>query len=251
MNFLKEIKRFWELHDIHRFKTTDIALYFYLLEMYDKSGFAPFMVLTHQICHDLNIQAVQLVKSRNILSDAGLITVQTTRGSKRIEYGIITNSNRKSSAKNNKENKDDRKPDITIEKTWKDDIEIYKEELRSAYRSAIADTEWIKKQESFNPGVDIKKTMEKSCVNFWAVEAGWIHKKKKRINVIDWRSTFANSISQKSNKVYIADYGINKYEQKRRDSIERKVNSFSRSKQLSDEWVRNNQREESESGNTT
>lgn len=246
MNSLKEIKSFWELHDIHRFKPNDIALYFYLLEMYDISDCVPFIALTHQICYDINIQATQLVQSRNRLSDAGLVEVISTRGSKRVEYRIIPSTERKSSAKNSKENKEVHQPITVHGKTWKDDIEMYKEELRDAYRKTISDSEWITKQESFNPGVDIKKTIEKSCINFWSTEAGWKHKKRTKTKEIDWRATFANSISQKANKVYISDYGIDKYEKKRLDSIERKADSYNRIKQLSEEWIKNNQQGKSE-----
>ena len=85
---------------------------------------------------------------------------------------------------------------------WKKDFEVYKKELREAYKNLISDDEWIEKQEKFNPGVDIQKSIEKCCVNYWATEAGWKKKKGSKIKSIDWKSTFANAISLPSNRVY-------------------------------------------------
>lgn len=83
---------------------------------------------------------------------------------------------------------------------WKKDFNVYLKELRDSYKILIADKEWISQQEKFNPGVDIQKSIEKSCVNYWATEAGWKKKKSSKIKAIDWKSTFANAISM--NKVY-------------------------------------------------
>jgi len=83
---------------------------------------------------------------------------------------------------------------------WKNDFEFYKSELRKEYKILINDTEFISEQEKFNPNVDIKLSIEKSCTNFWATEAGWKHKKKYRSKELDWKSTLTNAISM--NKVY-------------------------------------------------
>lgn len=89
-----------------------------------------------------------------------------------------------------------------IPPVWKKDFKIYLNELRADYKTLIADTEWISQQEKFNPGVDIQKSIEKSCVNYWATEAGWKKKKGSKIKSIDWKSTFANAVSQPVNRVY-------------------------------------------------
>lgn len=89
-----------------------------------------------------------------------------------------------------------------IPPVWKKDFKIYLNELRTDYKTLIADSEWISQQEKFNPGVDIQKSIEKSCVNYWATEAGWKKKKGSKIKSIDWKSTFANAISQPINRVY-------------------------------------------------
>ena len=87
-------------------------------------------------------------------------------------------------------------------KTWKNDFEIYKENVRNGYREIMNDEAWFKKQREFYPNVDILKSIEKSCVNFWITEGGWKNKKKAKTETINWKQTFANAIAQPQNKVY-------------------------------------------------
>jgi hypothetical protein len=89
------------------------------------------------------------------------------------------------------------------EKNWKNDFDTYIEEMRTARKELFKNTEWLEKQQSFNPGVDIKKSIDKSCVNYWATEAGWKNKKRKQIKTVDWKATFANAISSPQNRVYL------------------------------------------------
>ena len=91
---------------------------------------------------------------------------------------------------------------IIPKKTWKNDFEIYKENVRNGYREIMEDEAWFKKQREFYPNVDILKSIEKSCVNFWITEGGWKNKKKAKTETINWKQTFANAISQPQNKVY-------------------------------------------------
>lgn len=88
------------------------------------------------------------------------------------------------------------------EKNWRDDFEVYKENVRNGYREIMEDEAWFKKQSEFYPNVNILKSIEKSCVNFWITEAGWKNKKKAKTETINWKLTFANAISQPQNKVY-------------------------------------------------
>lgn len=85
---------------------------------------------------------------------------------------------------------------------WKKDFNTYLNEIREAFKTLKSDNVWIAQQEKFNPGVDILKSIEKSCVNYWATEAGWKKKKGSKIKQIDWKSTFANAVTQSMNKVY-------------------------------------------------
>lgn len=99
-----------------------------------------------------------------------------------------------------------RKDDAGIEEarvlTWRDDFEVYKDELRMAYKTLLGDDAWISTQQRFNPNLNIALTLEKACVNFWATEAGWQHKLKQRTKSINWRQTLTNAISNPQNKVY-------------------------------------------------
>nr|WP_319268370.1 DUF6291 domain-containing protein [uncultured Draconibacterium sp.] len=91
---------------------------------------------------------------------------------------------------------------VSEDLSWKDDFEVYKKELRIAFKEIQKDTDWINKQESFNQNVDIIKSIEKACVNYWATVEGWKKKKRARTKNIDWKQTFGNAISLKQNKVY-------------------------------------------------
>ena len=88
------------------------------------------------------------------------------------------------------------------EPTWRTDFEVYKTELRAAYLELIQDADFLSKQQRYHPNVDVKLTLEKACINFWATEAGWKHKRKSKSERIDWRQTLTNAISQPQNKVY-------------------------------------------------
>lgn len=89
-----------------------------------------------------------------------------------------------------------------IESDWRKSFELYQEYVREGYQEVINDTQWIKKQQEYNPGVDITKSIEKSCVNFWSTAEGWANKKKSKSKSINWRTTFGNAISNSINKVY-------------------------------------------------
>lgn len=80
------------------------------------------------------------------------------------------------------------------EKTWKNDFETYLTLVEEAYTSLRNDQEEIKRQERFYKDVDIRLSLEKAYINFWATEAGWKHKKKSRSKDINMRSTLINAI---------------------------------------------------------
>lgn len=84
--------------------------------------------------------------------------------------------------------------------TWRTDFETYKKQLTEEYTKLINDHEFIKQQEEFHPNIDIKLSIKKACVNFWATDVGWKFKIKKKSIKIDWVSTLTNAIDK--NKVY-------------------------------------------------
>ena len=85
---------------------------------------------------------------------------------------------------------------------WKKDFEEYKKIVRNAYVKVLSDKDWVNKQQEFYPNVNIAKSVEKMCVNYWATLAGWQNKKKSKSVEIDWKQTFTNALSKSINKVY-------------------------------------------------
>ena len=93
-------------------------------------------------------------------------------------------------------------------KDWRNDFETYRQDCLKVYQELIIDTKFISDQQKFHPGVDISLSLEKAVTNFWATEAGWRYKKKKRSKDLNWRTTLINAID--INKVYKQQYGNNK-----------------------------------------
>lgn len=116
-----------------------------------------------------------------------------TKGTPKIEHHNTINNNKK-------DNK---------VLTWRNDFKIYKKQLHEEYTILINDLDFIKQQEKFYYNVDIKLSLKKACVNFWATEAGWEFKKRKRIKDINWKATLTNSIDK--NKVYSGPQNQNNY----------------------------------------
>jgi len=86
---------------------------------------------------------------------------------------------------------------------WKKDFSAYQNQVREAWKEVVKDKDWLQKQQRLNPRVNILLTLEKACNNFWILEEGWEHKKKKKRDKINWRSTFANSLTQAFNREYL------------------------------------------------
>lgn len=84
---------------------------------------------------------------------------------------------------------------------WRNSFDVYKEELKQAYISLINDVDYIKQRQSYHNNLDIPKSLEKACVDYWATEEGWAKKKKSKSKTIDWRSTFNNALSLSCNQV--------------------------------------------------
>ena len=86
---------------------------------------------------------------------------------------------------------------------WRGDFEVYLSDLREAFKSLVSDAQWMSQQAELNPGIDVHKSLEKACINFWATEEGWKRKKSgKKSQTINWKLTLANAISQPFNRVY-------------------------------------------------
>jgi hypothetical protein len=103
--------------------------------------------------------------------------------------------------------------DISIKREsvndWKKSFEEYKKQVRKAFIEAIQDKTWMQKQQEYYPGVNIKKSLEKACFNYWATEAGWHNKRSKKTKVINWKTTFGNALAMKENHVYNEKFSFN------------------------------------------
>jgi len=88
-------------------------------------------------------------------------------------------------------------------KTWRNDYQIYLDDLKTAYEALIKDKKFIAQKQRYNKRLDILLSFEKSYVEYWATEEGWQQKKKSKSVTLDWRSTFTKSLSMNFNKVYI------------------------------------------------
>lgn len=86
-------------------------------------------------------------------------------------------------------------------KTWKEDFNVYLQELDAAYTALIGDSAFIAERQRFHPELDINLSLEKAYRDYWATEAGWQHKKKAKAKVTNWKSTFSNALTLPSNKV--------------------------------------------------
>lgn len=212
----------------------------------------------YSLSEEIGLSTQQIRTANKKLSDCGFCNIESTN-----KYSIVTICNYavyQSEGKpqqqrdnkpptshqqtdqhtnnNNIRNKEERKEEYIIppkppkggeKPKWKTNYEVYLDGLRAECMKAFSDASWMNQQQSFNPGIDIRKSIEKACVNFWATDAGWKRKKRARTTDIDWRSTFANALSQRTNRVYLNDFftkQTEKYEQKRTDSEQRKRDSM-------------------------
>ena len=133
---------------------------------------------------NLDTDTGSIISSRtNVLEDAEIVT----------ENISIAGKNKKSARE---------KIETAQEVTWRDSFDVYLQSCREAWCRWTQDKEWMAERERFNPGVDVSLTLEKACKEYWATEAGWLHKKKGRGKTIDWKRIFEFAISQKQNRVW-------------------------------------------------
>lgn len=117
-----------------------------------------------------------------------------------------TQNNPEKPKKPDTDNDNDNDTDISIKREsvndWKKSFEEYKNQVREAFIEAIQDKTWMQKQQEYYPNINIKKSLEKACFNYWATEAGWQNKRSKKTQAINWKTTFGNALAMKENHVY-------------------------------------------------
>jgi hypothetical protein len=89
MNYVALIRSFWRAHEEHSFGTTEVAVYFYLLEVCNICHWKnPFKRNNAKIEADLGISFNTLKNARNKLVQSGLLSFKTTNGSPNVVYTL-------------------------------------------------------------------------------------------------------------------------------------------------------------------
>lgn len=80
--YLKLIKTFWLLNKKHHFNASTIALYFYLLSVWEESEYAPFSISQYKIMKELSVSRPTIRQSKKVLLELGVIKFEYKRGAK-------------------------------------------------------------------------------------------------------------------------------------------------------------------------
>ena len=89
MNYIELIRTFWRSHEEHSFSTTEIALYFYLVEVSNICRWKnPFKRNNSKIMADLSISFNTLKNARNKLSQCELISFKSQSGNANVTYSL-------------------------------------------------------------------------------------------------------------------------------------------------------------------
>lgn len=299
MNYIVQIQGFWRVHEEHSFNTTEIALYFHLLEVCNICGWKnPFSRNNSKMCAQLSVSFNTLANARKKLKEAGLISFETTNGSAAVIYTLsnfkkvsdeveseipdsgsethTTSSNfnvvsdevidevsdkvgeiQENASSNFDEvtsevlpqkclprqnlmrlstrllmskyklnkteldlfklnNSPPKSPNLerknglskfdeVIDKVtlldWRDSFEIYHAQVMDAFQRLSNDSEFIKKQEKNYPEINVAKTLEMACNEYWGTKSGWEKKKTGKESEIDWGFTFAGSCGHWRNQI--------------------------------------------------
>lgn len=89
MNYIELIKNFWTSHNAHSFNTTEIALYFYLIEVFNLCQWKNQIKRNNRkVEADLDISFNTLKNARNKLQQAGLIYFKSQNGNANVTYTL-------------------------------------------------------------------------------------------------------------------------------------------------------------------
>lgn len=217
-SYIDLLNQFWILDAEYQYSHLQIHLYFRLMKINNELGWkTQFKYANSRLEAEIATRPKNLIEARQRLVDSNLISYQqgNTRNAgtyslfpELLSKGVTKESNsvnKKKVIEGSLNREDKNRKDIPHNpqgevRDWRNDYSIYLNELRSEYHRLVDDPEFIKKQEKYFPGVDIKLSIEKACVNYWATEAGWKKKKGKKTKNIDWMQTLINAINM--NRVF-------------------------------------------------
>lgn len=238
MDIFKLYRYFWDysFKNPEKLKPNDIAIYSFAIEHCNRLGWKEkFGFPTSMVMEAVGIKSYSVYKkhfdnlinlgffeiieySKNQYSSNIIALKENNKAlDKALDKALIKHSTKQSKSTiqstdsinkqiNNETNKQIEDSVIEDEKLiealdWKTDFNIYVSELRIAFKEILT-PEYISEREKFHPYLDISKTIEKACKDYWSTEEGWKNKKKSKTQTINWKSTFNNSLTQKMNQVY-------------------------------------------------
>lgn len=247
MTYIELINQFWYIDEDWQFTCCETRLYFYLLKTANRLGWVDSWTRSDaKVSSDVGVSVNSMKTARNRLVQAGLIEVKIGGKGQRdktkylIRYqnlipkpqpNLIPNLEPNLEPKPQpksiyKERAIDKDKDIDIEKetsanadakkvaaakSWRDDFEVYKSELKEAFDKIVSDEDFIENRQKYHPNVDIRLSLQKAYEDYWNTEAGWKKKKASKTKEIDWKSTFSKALDQPQNRVY-KQKGTNKPE---------------------------------------
>lgn len=91
MNYIEQIKGFWLAQEAYQLGTSEIALYFYLLETCNKTGWTgTFYRNNYKVMADLSIRSRKTLQSvRDKLKSAGIIDYYQSKGNANVQYMLL------------------------------------------------------------------------------------------------------------------------------------------------------------------
>lgn len=107
--------------------------------------------------------------------------------------------------KSNKEKKDKKEKNENIsphEERWRDDYSIYLSEMKNALQALSADKDFIAQRERYRPQIDIVKTLEKACGDYWSRPDVWEQRRTIMHRSLDWRRVLTNALDLRQNWVW-------------------------------------------------
>lgn len=92
MNYIELIRSFWTSHNQHSFNTTEIALYFYMIEVFNLCHWKDQIKRNNRrVEADLGISFVTLKNARNKLQQAGVLFFETKTKNANVSYTLSLN----------------------------------------------------------------------------------------------------------------------------------------------------------------
>ncbi len=91
MNYIEQIKGFWITQEINQLGTSEIAMYFHLLEIWNRTGWiGNFKRNNYKVMADLSIRSPKTLQSvRDRLQSAGILVFKTKNGDANCEYQML------------------------------------------------------------------------------------------------------------------------------------------------------------------